>query len=223
MKDTVLIKSFPNGITIFLDKEASMEEILKEISFKFSAAKAFFGNAKMALSMEGRELSLDEEKLILDIIHKETDLKIVCLVGKQNKENQQFIKALEEITTHMPSDGNEGQFYKGTLKSNQILETETSIVVLGDVYPGSTIVSAKDIVILGGLYGEAYAGGDGKEGHYIFAIEMAPERLKIGDFKYRPKTNPKWGIKPKMQPKIAFVKDKSIQIEGLTKDLLSLF
>ena len=223
MKDIVLIKSFQNGISIYLDDTVSFEEILREITFKFSQAKAFFGDARMALSIEGRNLSLEEEKAILEVIHEETELSIVCLIGKQEQKEQQFIKALEEITTHMPTDGSDGQFYKGTLKNNQILQTEHSIVVLGDVYPGSTIVSSKDIVILGGLYGEAYAGGDGKEGHYVFALEMSPERLKIGDFKYRPKNNPKWGIKQKIQPKIAFVKNKSIQIEGLTKDLLSLF
>lgn len=223
MKDKVLIKSFPNGISIFLDAETPFEELLSEISYKFAGGKAFFGDARMALSIEGRDLSLDEEKAILDIIHEVTDLSIVCLVGKQEDQQQQFLKALEDITTHMPVDGSDGQFYKGTLKNNQILETEHSIVVLGDVNPGCTIVSSKDIVILGGLYGEAYAGGDGKEGHYVFALEMAPERLKIGDFKYRPKTNPKWGLKRKMQPKVAYVKNKSIQIEGLTKDLLNLF
>lgn len=223
MKDKVLIKSFPSGISIYLDKEAPFDEISKEISEKFECAKTFFGDARMALSIEGRQLSLDEEKEILDIIHQKTELTIVCLIGKQDDTEKLFIKALAEITTHMPDDSSEGQFYKGTLKNNQILETERSIVVLGDVYPGSTIVSAKDIVILGGLYGEAYAGGDGLEGHYVFALEMSPEKLKIGDFKYRPKGNPKWGIKPKVQPKIAFVKNKSIQIEGLTKDLLNLF
>ena len=205
MKDQVLIKSFPSGISIYLDEEAPFDEIIQEVSHKFACSKAFFGDARMALSIEGRSLSIEEEKEILDIIHRETELTIVCLIGKQEETEQQFIKALAEITT------------------NQILETERSIVVLGDVYPGSTIISAKDIVILGGLYGEAYAGGDGLEGHYVFALEMAPEKLKIGDFKYRPKTNPKWGIKPKVQPKIAFVKNKSIQIEGLTKDLLNLF
>lgn len=223
MKDNVLIKSFPSGITIYLDSEAPFEELLTDIAYKFSCAKTFFGDARMALSIEGRELSLDEEKSIIDVIHQETELSIVCLVGKQQEAEKQFLKAIAEITTHMPEDACDGQFYKGTLKNNQILETERSIVVLGDVYPGSTIISSKDIVILGGLYGEAYAGCDGTEGHYIFALEMAPERLKIGDFKYRPKTASKWGLRPKVQPKIAFVKNKSIHIEMLTKDLLELF
>lgn len=223
MKDKVLIKSFPNGITIYLDNEISFDELLNEIAYKFSCAKAFFGDARMALSIEGRELSQEEEKAVLDVIHRETELSIVCLVGKQAEAEKQFLKAIADITTHMPEGECDGQFYRGTLKNNQILETERSIVVLGDVYPGSTIVSSKDIVILGGLYGEAYAGCDGQNGHYIFALEMAPERLKIGDFKYRPKSTPKWGLKPKVQPKIAFIKDKSIHIDVLTKDLLNLF
>lgn len=49
-------------------------------------------------------------------------------------------------------EDNDGHFYRGTLKNGQILETESSIVILGDVYPGSAIVSTKDIVVLGGLF-----------------------------------------------------------------------
>ena len=223
MKEKVLIKSFPSGITIYLDNEMPFDELLTDIAYKFSCAKTFFGDARMALSIEGRELSFDEEKSIIDIIHQETELSIVCLVGKQQEVEKQFLKSIAEITTHMPEDSCDGQFYKGTLKNNQILETERSIVVLGDVYPGSTIVSSKDIVILGGLYGEAYAGCDGTEGHYIFALEMAPERLKIGDFKYKNQKPAKWGIKPKVQPQIAYVKNNKLVVESLTKELLSAF
>ena len=60
-------------------------------------------------------------------------------------------------------------------------------MVLGSVYPGSAVISAGNIIILGGLYGEAYAGESGREDCYIVALEMEPERLKIGDFKYKTK------------------------------------
>ena len=49
------------------------------------------------------------------------------------------------------SGGDEGQFYKGTLKNREVIETENSIVVLGDVYPGSAVMSGGNIIILGGL------------------------------------------------------------------------
>ena len=49
---------------------------------------------------------------------------------------------------------------------------------------------------------------------------MSPEKLKIGDFRYKPKDKPRWGFKPKVQPKIAYVKEKHIVMEPITKELL---
>ena len=49
---------------------------------------------------------------------------------------------------------------------------------------------------------------------------MSPEKIKIGDFRYKPQEKQRWSIKPKVQPKVAYVKDKHIVIEPITKDLL---
>ncbi len=223
MKDAVVIKSYPNGISLLLDKECSFDELLEEIGFKFSESKAFFGNARVALSIEGKELNSGEELKILEVIKKNSEVKIVCLVGKDNENNKHYLKALEEMDRRLPKGDSDGQFYKGTLKNNQVLETEQSIVILGDVYPGSAIVSTKNIIVLGGLYGEAYAGASGQDGSYIVALEMEPERLKVGDFKYKATGKTKWGVKPKVQPKIAYAKNGKLVIEPLTKELLESF
>ncbi len=223
MKDAVVIKSYQNGISLILNPESSFEELIDEIAFKFSESKAFFGAAKMALSLEGRELSDEEELKIVETIRRSSKLNIICIVGKDEATEQSFIKALENMDTHFSQNDMGGQFYKGTLKNNQVIETETSIVILGDVYPGSAVISAHNIIVLGGLYGEAYAGGNGDDEHYVVALEMAPERLKIGDFKYKNSKPAKWGIKPKIQPQIAYVKNNKLVVESLTKELLSAF
>ncbi len=223
MKDAVLIKSFPNGITLLMKEDASMEEILQELTVKFTEARNFFGSSTMALSMEGRKVTEAEEILILDTIRENSNVRIACIVGHDDDTNKNFIKALQHMDKKL-SGTEGGQFYKGTLKNREVIETENSIVVLGDVYPGSAVISAGNIIILGGLYGEAYAGGDGREDAYIVALEMEPERLKIGDFKY--KTNAKqlkWGIHPKVQPKIAHLKSGKIVFDPLTKELLGAF
>lgn len=223
MKDAVLIKSFPNGITLLMREDASMEEILQELTVKFTEARNFFGSSTMALSMEGRKVTEAEEILILDTIRVNSNVRIACIVGHDDHTNKNFIKALQHMDKKL-SGTEGGQFYKGTLKNREVIETENSIVVLGDVYPGSAVFSAGNIIILGGLYGEAYAGGDGREDAYIVALEMEPERLKIGDFKY--KTNAKqlkWGIHPKVQPKIAHLKGGKIVFDPLTKELLGAF
>lgn len=223
MKDAVLIKSFPNGITLLMRENASMEEILQELTVKFTEARNFFGSSTMALSMEGRKVTEAEEILILDTIRVNSNVRIACIVGHDDDTNKNFIKALQHMDKKL-SGTEGGQFYKGTLKNREVIETENSIVVLGDVYPGSAVFSAGNIIILGGLYGEAYAGGDGREDAYIVALEMEPERLNIGDFKY--KTNAKqlkWGIHPKVQPKIAHLKGGKIVFDPLTKELLGAF
>ncbi len=222
MKNAVIVKSFQNGISVYLDHELPFEDLLNEIAFKFRESSHFFQDAKMAISLEGRALTEEEERVVLNTISSNSDLHIVCLIGKDEETNQNYLKALQQLEYDKNNQDNEGHFYRGTLKNGQILETESSIVVLGDVYPGSAIISTKDIVILGGLFGKAYAGGNGNEGHFIVALEMSPERLQIGDFKYKGNERQmKWSIKPKIQPKIAYVKNNKVVMEPITKELLS--
>ena len=222
MKQSVIIKSFPNGIVLHLSEADTFEEILQETAIRFRESRDFFKDAKMALSIKGRKLTEEEENTLLNIISENSDIHILCLVSDDEDTDRMFIKAISETDFSEDGNGNSaGQFYKGTLKNGEVLETEYSIVILGDVFPGSAIISARDIIVLGGLYGEAYAGGNGSDGHYVAALEMSPEKLKIGDFKYHAKEKSKWGIKPKVQPKIAYVKNKKIVMDSLTKELLS--
>lgn len=223
-KNAVVIKSFSNGITLHLDPDITFPELLQEVEFKFRESSAFFKEAKMALSLEGRTLTDQEEREIISVITENSDINIVCLVGKDELTNQNFIKALQQFDYENGEHSGEGQFYKGTLKNGQVLETENSIVILGDVYPGSAIISQKNIIIIGGLFGEAYAGGNGDKTHYVVALEMSPEKLTIGDFKYKSKEKGhKWSIKSKIQPKIAYVSHDKVILEPLTKELLSDF
>lgn len=222
MKNPVVIKSFPDGLSIYLDNEMPFSELIQEVAFKFRESSRFFKDASMVVSFEGRALTDQEERQLVNTISANSSLHIVCIMGKNEETNKNYVKALQRLSYHQQAMENAGQFYKGTLKDGQTLETEHSVIVLGDVYPGASIISNKDIIVLGGLYGQAYAGGNGDEGHFVVALEMSPEKLKIGDFKY--KTNEKqsrWPIKPKVQPKIAYVKDQRVIVEPITKDLLN--
>lgn len=223
MSQNVIVKSFQNGLNVILDPNVPFETLVVDLENKFKESGKFFQDARLALSLEGRTLTTEEEKKIIDTICDISGLDIVCIVGRDEQFNQMYLKAIQQ--TSQTINKNNGQFYRGTLKNGQVLETETSIVILGDVYPGSSVISAKDIVILGGLYGEAYAGGNGERGHFVVSLDMSPEKLKIGELKYRSDKTPKWAIKPKVQPKIAYIRDKKIVIEPLTKELLvgSLF
>lgn len=223
MKDAVIIKSYQNGINLIMREDASFEEIIRELSAKFRSSRSFFGNADVALSYEGRRLGQEQEVALVEAIRQSSDLNLVCIVGRDEETDRRYIKAIQKVQKKLPV-GSEGQLHKGSLKNSEVLETESSIIILGDVYPGSAVISPKNIIILGGLYGEAYAGTDGSEGIYVAALEMEPERLKIGDFKYKNSDRQsKWSIRTKVQPKIAYVKNDKIVMEPLTKEILDTF
>lgn len=221
MRNSVIIKSFQHGISLHLPAEDSMEELLEKIAFKFKESTAFFKDAKMILSIEGRTLSDEEEKAIIETIETNSDIKILCLIGKDAETENQILKALEQYQ-NIVSDKKEqnlGQFYKGSLKNGQVLETDSSIIILGDVHPGANVISKKDIIVIGGLYGNAYAGGNGETGHYIIALDISAECIKVDNHRYNAPKKPKWPIRPKYQPKIVHVVNDSLVVEPVSKDL----
>jgi len=69
-----------------------------------------------------------------------------------------------------------------TLRSGQRIETEHSIIILGDVNSGAEIVAGGDIIVLGALRGVAHAGAfdESGGGRIIFAHHLEPTQLRIG-------------------------------------------
>ena len=53
MRNAVKIKSFPNGIALYLNAELPFDRLLEEIGYKFSDARNFFGSATMGWPWPG--------------------------------------------------------------------------------------------------------------------------------------------------------------------------
>lgn len=221
VKNSVILKSFSSGISVIMDETTPYEQLLKDIEQKFKEADSFFKNASVAISLEGRILNEQEEREILNVITQSSRLNVLCLMGRDEEKNIKFLGIQNNLT--FQKDENCGQFYRGTLKDGQSIETEHSIVILGDVCEGCSVYSAKDIVVLGSLLGEAYAGAAGSNNHFVVALDMNPEKLRIGDLKYISQRTSKWGLKPKAVPKIAYNYNGEVLIAPITKDLLENF
>ena len=221
----VVIKSSKNGINLVLDDKLSFTEILEEIKKKFIDSEKFFKNAHIAISFEGRALSQEEQFEIIEMIQQCTTITIICILDHDelmDEVMQRRINAYQE--SHSPQTG---QFYKGTLRSGQQIESETSMVVLGDVNPGAKVIAKGNIVILGALKGSAYAGANGDSGCFVAALEMDPVQIKIGDHIGRSadKKEPSKGLRRKVKtetavPQIATVYHQQILIEPISSGLL---
>ncbi len=227
MSQTVVLKSNKYGINLILDPEVSFDQLLSDIIAKFKDAEGFFKDAKVVLSFEGRKLSKEEEHEVLEAISTHSSVSIMCILD-QDKEKEQIMKAALESREEEDAIRT-GQFYKGTLRSGQLLECDTSIVVLGDVNPGAKVISRGNIVVLGSLKGNAYAGAAGNELAFVAALDMDPVQIKIGDVIGRSADRAAWEgsgrkkkkTEPMLEPQVAIVKDGNIYIEPITKGLLN--
>lgn len=226
MAQTVVLKSNKYGINLILDNEVDFEKLLSDIVAKFEEAESFFKNAKMALSFEGRTLTDEEQYRIVQAISEHSSVSILCIIDNDRLREQ----AVKEIIEEQEADNaiRTGQFYKGTLRSGQLLECETSIVVLGDVNPGAKVISRGNIVVLGSLKGNAYAGASGNDTAFVAALDMDPVQIKIGDVIGRSADRAVWSAnkkkkktEPVVEPQVAVVKDGNIFIEPITRGLLN--
>lgn len=219
MDNSVMMKGDKYGIVLVMDKDMPFSDLLEKIAEKFSSAAKFYGNATMAISFKGRKLTVEEEKQILDTIESNTKLNIICVVDTDEERQEMFKKAVEAKL--MAQSTGTGQFHKGTLRSGQVLESESSIIILGDVNPGAKVIAKGNVIVLGSLKGTIYAGINGNENAFVVALYMNPVQIRIGDTIAR---SPDDAISKKnmdMEPKIAFVESGNIYIEKLDKDVLN--
>lgn len=254
MKNPVLIKGNKYGISLALSSELEFSELLSLIEQKFKESARFFDTKQqIAISFEGRILSNEEIQSILQIIKESCDLDIayiidnseetieqfqnaiaICLQEQQKQQEQEVVEEpkqevspqVQEITDSFMQNCDDGRFYKGTIRSGQAIHSDASIIVVGDVNPGASIIAKGNIIVLGCLKGTAHAGCDGNMKSFVAALDMLPMQIRIGNVIARsPDTNrTKKGLfrrEPDAEAKIAYVEGENIYIEPISRTVLS--
>ncbi len=218
MRQTVIIKGNNYGLSVFLDPETPMEELLSTLQKKFQESARFFRGANMAVSFEGRTLTSEEINTIVNTICENSEIEISCVIDTDKAREAFFKRALSEKAKE-EADGKtsgDGQFYKGTLRSGQVLEAEGSIIILGDVNPGARIVAKGNIIVLGALRGTAIAGLGGRKHAIVVALEMDPIQIRIGEVTARMNGR----LKASEHAQIAYLNLGTIHIGSLSQEVI---
>jgi len=100
--NNVIIKGNKYGIIVVLNPDISFNKLKEQIAIKFRESSKFFEDAKMALSFEGKELTNEEQREVLDIIEKNTNMHIVCIIDNDPKKEEIFKKSLEQKLMDLP-------------------------------------------------------------------------------------------------------------------------
>lgn len=219
MSNLVSIKHLNDGLCIKLDKDADFPDIYNEMCSKFRDSAKFFGEAKIVVTFEGREITNGEEETLVKGITENSDLTVLCVIGKDDEKNERFLRASN--TFKNSGDTTDGQYYRGTLRAHENLETDSSIVILGDVNPGATVTSKGNIVILGTLYGTAKAGSGGNKECFIVTLDMKSARVEIANISSEVMLRESIFSKNRIVPRISFIDGREIVTEEITRDLLN--
>lgn len=160
------------------------------------------------------------------------------LNGKRSKRLATRLQADKGVISKVSQSESEGElnqieraegFYRGTLRSGQVLESQSGVVIIGDVNPGAKVISYGNIVILGALKGVAFAGAGGDDECVIVALNMQPLQVQISNIlaKSPDEQKPRRRGRPRKKqkeipydPQIAFAKNGNIYIESISRDVI---
>lgn len=218
MRSPVNIKGTKSGIIISLDDKLEYEELKTAVKEKFLTSASFFGAASVALAFEGRKLSDEEKFELVDIITENSELNIVCISEDDPGKAAYMEKTLNDKLLELET--RTGQFYKGNLRNGQVVDFETSVIILGDVNAGAQIVSKGSVIVLGTLNGNVFAGAGGRSNSFVAALSLNASQIRICDTIARSPDEPIKG-EDKNEPKIAFCEDGNIYIEPICRESLN--
>ncbi len=234
MKDAILIKGNKFGLSIFINEELDFSLIKQALYTKLDGSRKFFGSSKVSITFEGRKLTTEEQRALIEIVQNASDLDIICVVepeaevthmDSQNLEFKQTKKVLQ-LQEHLEPKAepqievipeNTAIFHKGTLRSGQEVISESSIIVMGNVHYGAKVAAKGNVIVIGKLNGAVHAGKDGNEKAFIVALNMSPTQLRIADiFGRSPDKKTKKLI---ITPQIAIVEEEQIVIENINRNM----
>ncbi|MBE9222078.1 septum site-determining protein MinC [Cyanobacterium stanieri LEGE 03274] len=158
-----------------------------------------------------RELDeiLEQNQLKLDLVVTQRRQTAVAAASagysvKQNPSISLFVKPKENPQQNLT----EPLYIKTNLRSGVQIAHDSTVIVLGDVNPGATIVAGGDVFVWGTLKGIAHAGARGNRESLIMALKMNPTQLRIADLVARaPDDNPDNNV-----AEVAYIGEEGIRI-----------
>ncbi len=174
-RSIVSINLKKDEIVIKLSEEATQEEILTALKKKITELKKLYKDEKTPIRVSGKVLKNKEIDQIQELIKEKIDVDI-DFDSPKGLGLSNIKKTFEkEIAV------SETKFHRGSLRSGQKIETEGSIVIIGDVNSGAEVIASDNIVVLGALRGLAHAGAKGNKQAIIAAGLFDTVQVRIAN------------------------------------------
>ena len=166
--------------------------------------------------LDGRQIQtiadiLTEAQLILKRVYtSRRQTAVAATMAGFSVEQQSPIAQLNVTQPNLPKEGKalvEPLYIQSTVRSGTEIRHPGTVVVLGDINPGGSIVAEGDVLVWGALRGIAQAGSAGNGLCLIMALRLEPTQIRIADFVARAPEAP-----AQYQPEVAYVSEGGIRI-----------
>lgn len=219
--EAVILKSNKYGLTLQLDGTIPFEELVRKVCEKFASSADFFGETSMILETIGRELTNEEGLILIQAIELNSKIKVILL----NENNElKDTRMLGQIDRFYKDDIFENaKIIRGSVTKNDIIESDSSIVILGDVKSKAGVKAKGNVIVFGNLEGSAYAGYPDNTGCYIVAGELNSKNIQIGTITGDINVQEKWSLRvhrKAKEPMGITVWNKELLAEPLSSGLL---
>ncbi len=175
MKNCVSINLKKNEIVIKLSDNATQREIVECLRKKLPELKKLYKDEKTPITVAGKVLKNREIDEIQELIKSKIDVEIDFDMPKSLGLSSIKKTFEKEIAI------SETRFHRGSLRSGQKLESDGSLVILGDVNSGAEVMASDNIVVLGALRGLAHAGAKGNKQAIIAAGLIDTVQIRIAN------------------------------------------
>lgn len=175
MDNCVSINLRKNQIIIKIAEDAEQKKIIKALTKKLPELKKLYKDEKTPIKIIGKVLKNKEIDEIQELIKENIDVDIEFDMPKSLGLSSITRTFKQEIAI------SETKFHKGSLRSGQRIETEGSVIILGDVNSGAEVIASDNIVVLGNLRGLAHAGAKGNEKAIIAAGNLDAVQIRISN------------------------------------------
>lgn len=174
LKQIITIKGTRDGLSLFIDEDASFEAVLKELEEKilYSKPKQDEPVVSVKVKLGNRYVSEEKEEQIRQIITTDQRFQVIGIDSN--------LIPINDAKRWM--DDSEVKVINRVVRSGQILEIQGDLLLVGDVNPGGRVVASGNIYIMGNLFGIAHAGYHGDKDAFIAASYMKPTQLRIADY-----------------------------------------
>ena len=152
---------------------------------------------------------LEQVDLTIDLIitRRRQTAVAAASAGYSVQQDSSFFAQNNSLGTETAQELVEPLYLRNTIRSGIEIYHPSTVIIMGDVNPGASIVAHGDVLVWGSLKGIAHAGAIGSREAVIMALKMQPTQLRIADLVARAPDHPQEYL-----AEIAYISSEGIKI-----------